>query len=54
VIGYERATELAKEAYATDKGILEIVREKNILTDKQISEILNPAALTGLDAKSYE
>jgi aspartate ammonia-lyase len=54
VIGYERATELAKEAYTTDKGILQLIREKKVLNEKQIAEILNPAALTGLDAKSYK
>jgi len=54
VIGYDRATELAKEAYSTNKGILEIVREKKILTDKQIEDILSPAALTGLDKKQYK
>ena len=54
VIGYEAATELAKEAYETDKGILELLREKKILTDEQIEEILNPAALSGLDPKNYQ
>ena len=54
VIGYDRATELAKEAYETDKGILEVVREKNILTEEQIEKILDPAALTGLDKKQYK
>ena len=29
------------------RGHLELVREKHILTDEQIDEILNPAALTG-------
>jgi aspartate ammonia-lyase len=53
VIGYDRATELAKEAYETDRGILELVREKKILTDEQILEILDPAALTGLDPENY-
>ena len=54
VIGYDRATELAKEAYSTNKGILEIVREKGILTDAQIEEILSPEALTGLNKKQYK
>ena len=31
----------------TGEGIIELVREKHILTDQQINEILNPAALTG-------
>ena len=51
VIGYDRSTELAAEAYRTNKGILEIIREQNILTEQQIEEILDPAALTGMDKK---
>ena len=47
VIGYEKATELAAEALKSGDGIIELVREKHILTDQQIDEILNPAALTG-------
>ena len=31
VLGYEKATELAGEAYKSGKGILEIIREKKIL-----------------------
>ena len=49
VIGYERATELAAEAYRSNKGILEIVREQKILTEEQISEIMDPDKLTGMD-----
>ena len=47
VIGYERATELAAEALESGEGILELIREKQILTDEQIAEILDPTALTG-------
>src|SRR6185436_19130407 len=47
VIGYDKATELAAEALRSGEGILELVRERHILTDAQIDEILNPAALTG-------
>ena len=47
VIGYDKATELAAEALKSGEGILELVREKHILTDAQIEEILSPAALTG-------
>jgi aspartate ammonia-lyase len=54
VIGYERATELAAEAYRSGKGILEIIREKKILSEAQIQELLDPAKLTGLDAARYE
>ena len=47
VIGYDKATELAAEALETGEGIIELVREKHILSDQQLDEILNPAALTG-------
>ena len=47
VIGYDKATELAAEALESGEGIIELVREKKILTDQQLDEILDPAALTG-------
>jgi aspartate ammonia-lyase len=47
VIGYDKATELAAEALESGEGILELIREKHILTDAQIDEILDPTALTG-------
>ena len=53
VIGYDRATELAKEALATNKGILEVIREKKILTEEQIKTLLDPVTLTGLDKLKY-
>ena len=31
----------------TGKGILELVREKKLLTEAQIAEVLDPAAMTG-------
>ena len=33
VLGYDKATELANEAYKSGKGILEIVREQKLLTE---------------------
>ena len=53
IVGYEKATELAAEAYKTNKGILEIIREQHILTEQQINELLDPAKLTGLDKSQY-
>ena len=47
VIGYDRATDLAAEAMKTGKGILELVREKNVLTEAQIRKVLDPKAMTG-------
>jgi aspartate ammonia-lyase len=53
VLGYEKATELAGEAYKSGKGILEVIREKKILTEQQIKELLDPVKLTGLDKSKY-
>jgi aspartate ammonia-lyase len=47
VIGYDKATALATEAMKTGKGIMELVREKKVLTEKQIADVMNPAAMTG-------
>jgi len=47
VIGYDRSTELATEAMKTGKGIMELVREKKVLTEAQIKGVLDPAAMTG-------
>lgn len=47
VIGYETATKLAAEALKTGRGIVELVREQGILTDKQIADVLDPVKMTG-------
>jgi len=46
VLGYEKTTELAKEALETNKGILELIREKKLLTEQQIKEFMDPAKMT--------
>ncbi len=45
-IGYSKAAEVAKESVATGRSIIEIVREKKLLSDDQINEILDPARMT--------
>jgi len=47
VIGYDRSTELAAEAAASGRGILELIREKGILSEQQIADVLDPMAMTG-------
>lgn len=47
VLGYEKTTELAKEALQSGKGILELIREKKLLTEDQIKKLLDPATMTG-------
>jgi len=53
VLGYDKATELAQEAYSSGKGILEIIREQHLLTEAQIKDLLDPAKLTNLDPSKY-
>jgi aspartate ammonia-lyase len=48
VLGYEKTTELAKEALKSGKGILELVREQHLLTEAQIAKLMDPATMTGL------
>jgi aspartate ammonia-lyase len=47
VLGYDKTTELAKEALQSGKGILELIREKKLLTEAQIKKLLDPGELTG-------
>jgi aspartate ammonia-lyase len=47
VLGYEKTTELAKEALQSGKGILELIREKKLLTEDQNKKLMDPATLTG-------
>ncbi len=54
VLGHEMGDELAKEAKETGKGILELVREKKLLTEEQIQDLLSPENMTGLDKSKYE
>jgi aspartate ammonia-lyase len=54
VLGYDKATELANEAYKSGKGVLEIIRENKLLTEQQIKELLDPVKLTGLDKSKYQ
>jgi aspartate ammonia-lyase len=54
VLGYEKATEVANEAYKTGKGAIEVVREKKLLTEDQIKDLLDPAKLTNLDKSKYQ
>src|SRR5499426_948352 len=54
VLGYDKATELANEAYKSGKGILQIIREKKVLTEDQIKDLLDPVKLSGLDKSKYK
>jgi aspartate ammonia-lyase len=47
VLGYETATDLAAEALRTGKGVVDLVREKRLLSDAQIRSVLDPRKMTG-------
>jgi aspartate ammonia-lyase len=47
LLGYDKSTELAAEAMKTGKGIVELVREKKLLTEEQIKTVLDPKAMVG-------
>ncbi|MGH7202333.1 MAG: lyase family protein, partial [Planctomycetaceae bacterium] len=45
-VGYEKAAEIAKEAFQTGKTIRQLCREKNILPDDALSAALDPRSMT--------
>jgi aspartate ammonia-lyase len=44
-IGYERATQLAREALTSDRGVYELVQEKGWLTREQLDAAFSPQLL---------
>jgi len=46
-IGYDRAAELAHEAYHTGKTIRAVLREKKVLPEDEIAKILDPGKMIG-------
>lgn len=45
-IGYRKAAELVKESVASGRSIVELARERKLLNEDQIAEILNPKNMT--------
>ncbi len=46
-IGYEAATDIAAEALRTGRGVVDLVREKGLLSEADLRRIMDPAAMTG-------
>jgi len=46
-LGYDRAAELAKEAYATGRTVRELCIERKILPSRVLEEILDARKMTG-------
>jgi aspartate ammonia-lyase len=45
-IGYTNASEIVKESVKTGRSIIEIARERKLLTEDQINQILDPRKMT--------
>jgi aspartate ammonia-lyase len=45
-IGYDRSTQVAKEALESGRGVYELITEKGWLTQAELDEILSPEAMT--------
>ena len=46
-IGYAKAAELVKESVASGRSVIEIARERGVLSEEQIKEILDVGKMTG-------
>ncbi len=46
VLGYDRAAQLAKHAYATGKTVREVAREENVLPAAELAKLLDPWPMT--------
>jgi len=45
-VGYLKAAEIAKESLQTGKTVVELVREKKLLTEEQIAKVFSPEGMT--------
>ena len=46
VLGYDAAAKLAKEAHESGKTIRQLVREKKLINDAKLTELLDPRRMT--------
>ncbi|HUZ96474.1 MAG TPA: aspartate ammonia-lyase [Edaphobacter sp.] len=52
-IGYAKAAELVKESITRGQSIVALAREKKLLTEEQIGEILDPKSMTEPHARKF-
>ena len=46
MLGYEKSTEIAKEALESGRGVYDLVRERGLMTKEELDRVLNPEAMT--------
>src|SRR6478672_6717219 len=49
VLGYEAATEIAKEALATGRGVYDLVLDRRLMTREDLDRVLDPRGMTGVE-----
>ncbi len=47
VLGYEKCTQVAREALEQNKGVYELVLEKGWLSEKELENLLSPENMVG-------
>jgi aspartate ammonia-lyase len=52
VLGYETATEIAKEALATGRGVYDLVCDRGLMTRADLDRVLDPRFMLGIDQQS--
>jgi fumarate hydratase, class II len=46
IIGYDAAAGLAKEAFGENRTVREVAREKGVLPEEELEQVLDPRAMT--------
>ena len=46
VIGYEAATDIARVALQSGRGVYDLVLERGLMTREELDRLLNPEAMT--------
>ena len=47
ILGYETATEIARDALETGRGVYDLVCDRGLMTRAELDSSLNPEAMTG-------
>jgi aspartate ammonia-lyase len=49
VLGYEKSTEIAKEALATGRGVYDLVLDRGLMTRADLDRVLDPRGMVGIE-----
>ena len=51
VLGYEKATEIAKESLATGRGVYDLVLDRGLMTRADLDRVLDPRVMTAVGSR---